>query len=577
MLLSPCVTAFYPYKTEAKLESVKKGDKNAARRSWTADSVVEGRRSLGAAGLDVPTLSIRRRAPRENVIPHLSYIQELDHISAKYRRRGIPASTAAEGTSKELLQNRATPLKRTNAYKVVTASEPSQSDSMAVNQDGTDYSYFSTVKFGSSGESLYMLVDTGAANTWVMGSDCTTKACNAHNTFGQANSGTLQVTNTPWNVTYGTGKVSGVVVNDTVSLAGFTLPIAFGSASETSNDFLTYPMDGILGLGRSKSNVMGVPTVMEALENAQLLKANLLGINLQRNSDGATDGEVNFGAVDSSKYTGDLSYTTSVSHDGLWEVPVDDAGVDNVGCKFSGRTAIIDTGTSFVLMPPGDAKKLLTQIPKIQQNGESFSIPCSSTAAVQFTFSGVTYNVSSKDYLGKPINGGNMCASNIIGRQTFGANQWLMGDAFLKNVYTVFDFDKDRIGFGVKSNAGNAQSTSSNSTPGQSFSPPSSPAQSSMTMSSSSQGTSSSSLSPLLPGSVGTTTYQSTASGTPTVTAATDTASGTPQDTSRTSGVPSSTSSAAAMPDTKASIAQTRTPLTSAFSYLVIILVIYCI
>jgi len=356
------------------------------------------------------------------------------------------ANTAGEGADKELFGIRGSRVKRTNNYKIVTASQPSQSNSMAVNQDGTDYSYFSTLKFGSSGESLYMLVDTGAANTWVMGSDCTSRACNAHNTFGQANSGTLQITNTPWDVTYGTGKVSGVVVNDTVSLAGYTLPIAFGSASETSDDFLTYPMDGILGLGRPKSNVMGVPTVIEALESAQLLKAKLLGINLQRNADGATDGEVNFGAVDSSKFTGDLSYTTSVSHDGLWEVPVDDAGVDNVGCKFSGKTAIIDTGTSFVLMPPDDAQKLLTQIPKSQQNGESFNIPCSSTVAVQFTFSGVTYNVSAKDYLGKTIDGGNMCASNIIGRQTFGANQWLMGDAFLKNVYTVFDFDKDRIG-----------------------------------------------------------------------------------------------------------------------------------
>ena len=317
---------------------------------------------------------------------------------------------------------------------------------MAINEDGTDYSYFSTVNIGSSGESLNMLVDTGAANTWVMGSDCRSKACLAHNTFGRANSGTLQVTRNTWNVTYGTGQVSGVVVNDTVSMAGFTLPLAFGSASVTSDDFLTYPMDGILGLGRPKSNVMGVPTVMEALDSAHLLKGKLLGVNLQRNLDGATDGEVNFGTVDSSKFVGDLSYTTSVSNDGLWEVPVDDAGVDNRGCKFTGKTAIIDTGTSFVLMPPDDAKKLLTQVPKVEPSGETFHIPCASTAAIQFTFSGVTYNVSSKDYLGKSVDGGSMCVSNIIGRQTFGANQWLMGDAFLKNVYTVFDFTQNRIG-----------------------------------------------------------------------------------------------------------------------------------
>lgn len=51
-----------------------------------------------------------------------------------------------------------------------------------------------------------------------------------------------------------------------------------------------------------------------------------------------------------------------------------------------------------------------------------------------------------------------------MGRQTFGEKQWLVGDVFLKNVYTVLDAEQGRVGFGVKNAAqeqGKPESTAS--------------------------------------------------------------------------------------------------------------------
>jgi cathepsin D len=261
---------------------------------------------------------------------------------------------------------------------------------------------------------------------------------------------------TPWSVSYGTGTVEGVTVTDTVAFANYSVQMGFGSATVTSNDFNNYPMDGILGLGRTASNQIGTPTVMQVLDDKNLLQANILGIHLQRNSDGAKDGQITFGGVDRSKFQGSLSYTATVSADSnLWEIPVDDVAVSGTSCKLAGRSAIIDTGTSYVLMPPADAKMLHAQIPGSTNTGGSpnYMIPCSTTKTIQFTFSGVIYSVQSDDYFGKADSTGKMCASNIIGQQAYSANQWILGDVFLKNVYTVFDFDKDRIGFGVESAA----------------------------------------------------------------------------------------------------------------------------
>lgn len=337
-------------------------------------------------------------------------------------------------------------VKRADKYEIVRGTQPKQANSVAIDQDGTDYSYISKIQVGASGKAMQMLIDTGAANTWMMGSDCSSEPCLAHNTFGAKDSTSLRVTDTEFNLTYGSGTVSGLIFNDAVKMADFSISLSFGSASVVSNEFSFYPMDGILGLGRSTSSSVKAPTFMEAIDNRNVLQKNLLGIHLQRNSDGSTDGELNFGSPNTDRYTGNVSYTSTVKDSDLWEIPIDDAAVNGVKCSFSGKTAIIDTGTSFLLLPPRDAQRIHRLIPGSQQEGETFNLPCLTSVLVQITISNITYNIPPKDYLGKPFTGGNLCASNIIGKDTFGPDRWLVGDVFLKNVYTIFDFDQDTIG-----------------------------------------------------------------------------------------------------------------------------------
>ncbi|KAI9680551.1 MAG: hypothetical protein M1817_003991 [Caeruleum heppii] len=429
-LFTAYVSAFYPYVLPASPSSDSSdAPSRISRRSpfytWKNEPHNAGHSSEGTTH----TLKMRRE-PKAGVDPKVWATQELAYLRRRFRGRSLPASESIG--------------KRENTYKVAPATPPTQPDSVAIDQDGTDFSYFSTVKFGTEGKEIRMLVDTGASNTWVMGSDCKSKACNAHTTFGKDDSTSLKTTNNKFEVTYGSGTVSGFKSTDTVSLAGFTVPLTFGQALEISDEFLAYPMDGLLGLGRTASNKLDAPTLMDVLADEKKLKANVLAVNLQRHADGANDGVLSFGAWDDSEFDGDLSWTPSVSKDGLWEIPVEDAGVDGKGVKFNGKSAIIDTGTSFILLPPDDAKKLHAQFSGVKQNGENYELPCSTTVPLQFTFSGVTYDVSPKDYLG-PKTTGDLCESNIIGLQTFGLNQWLLGDTFLKNMYSVYDFDQDRI------------------------------------------------------------------------------------------------------------------------------------
>jgi cathepsin D len=344
-------------------------------------------------------------------------------------------------------------------FPVVNSSAPNVPNALALSEDGNDYTYFSTLSFGSQGQEMYMLIDSGSSNTWVMSSDCQSSACQTHNLFDSQASTSVQTTKQTWSMTYGTGEVDGVVAKDTVAIANYTVNLSFGLATTASDEFNSYPMDGILGLGRPASDGLGAPTIMQVLDTQGHLDANILGIHLQRAADNSNNGQLTFGGVDSSKFDGKLSYSKTIN-DQNWQINADDAGVGTKAVGFQAKTAIIDTGTSYILMPPNDAAALHQLIPGSSQSGEMFTIPCSSSESLFFTISGVKYTVSSMDYVGKSSGSG--CQSNIIGHQAFGVNDWILGDVFLKNVYTVLDFDDARIGFGTMSGAA---SNSSDQTP----------------------------------------------------------------------------------------------------------------
>lgn len=337
------------------------------------------------------------------------------------------------------------PVRRDNKYKAAMSDTPSAPNSAAINQDGQDFSYFAVAQVGSQKQEMRLLLDTGGTNTWIFSSDCSSKACKQHDTFDEGASESLNMNTTTWNVGYGTGTVSGTLGDDIFSIAGLDVNMTLGMANKASDDFLSYPMDGILGLSRTNDTGYGGSTFMDVVQKAGLLKSNIVGFSLSRGSDKGKDGVITFGGVDKTKLSGNVTYTETVSSSNRWSIPVDDATVDGVPCNFTDRSAIIDTGTSYAILPPDDAKTLHSLIPGASKLGSGFVLPCDSDAELRVTFSGVSYAISPKDYVGS--KSGSKCASTIVGQETFGEKAWLLGDTFLKNVYAVFDYDNNKIGF----------------------------------------------------------------------------------------------------------------------------------
>jgi hypothetical protein len=310
---------------------------------------------------------------------------------------------------------------------------------------------------------MYMLIDSGAGTTWVMGSTCQSTACGMHNSFGPSDSTTYTTTSKTFSINYGSGSVGGSLVQDTLNVAGMKTSMTFGVANKTSDDFVHFPFDGILGLSM---NTGATDNFWQVLKQNKVLTSNIFGITLGRSSDGTNTGEITFGSTNPSRYTGSISYTNvSTAAGGDWAIPLGDMGYNGNSAKISGRLGYIDTGTSYAFGPAADVAAIHKLIPGANStDGVTYTVPCSSNLAITVTFSGVTYNISSKDWL---LSNGNSCTSNIFGHEVV-SGQWLFGDLFLKNVYTVFDADASRIGFAPKVASTASASSTTTGTSGQS-------------------------------------------------------------------------------------------------------------
>jgi hypothetical protein len=262
--------------------------------------------------------------------------------------------------------------------------------------------------------------------------------------------------------------VSGTTVSDTFHIGTLSTQLLFGLATNVSSEFDAYPMDGILGLGRGADAPGGWNPryLMDALAARNIITSRLYGVHLSRAKDGTANGELNLGAPNKDRYTGDLNWLDTVPNDrGFWEIGIADAGADGASSGLKGRSGIVDTGTSYILMPQADAVAMHKLVPGSSQSGETFRVPCDTKKEMQITFGKTMYNISTADWVGGTLAAGG-CQSNIIGRQTFGETQWLLGDVFLKNVYTAFDFDKGKVGLGVESGSGSGSGETKTSTMG---------------------------------------------------------------------------------------------------------------
>jgi Eukaryotic aspartyl protease len=234
--------------------------------------------------------------------------------------------------------------------------------------------------------------------------------------------------------------VNGSIIKDDLAVAGLPLPgHTFGVANIETDNFVTSQFDGIMGVAQSSLLEQRTLTPVESLAKAGLIKEAIVSFKILHLADQKNDSEVTFGGLDQSKFDPNTLVTLqNVNKAGFWEAAIDAVSVNGTNLNLAGRTAILDTGTTLLVVPLPDAQAIHKAIPGAQEDKGTFVLPCTTTTSLALTFGGRDFPIDPRDLVFAPLDPNNptgTCVSGISAGQVGGPNEWLAGDVFLKNAY----------------------------------------------------------------------------------------------------------------------------------------------
>ncbi|KAM4047759.1 gastricsin-like [Anomaloglossus baeobatrachus] len=310
-----------------------------------------------------------------------------------------------------------------------------------------DTYYYGQISIGTPPQNFLVLFDTGSSNLWVPSSNCQSEACGNHNVFNPSQSSTYTSNGQQFTMSYGSGSVSGVFGYDTVNVQGLTITnqeIGL-TYTESGSSFYYSKFDGIFGMAYPAMSAGGATTVMQGMLQQNLLNYPIFSVYMSSQS-----GEVIFGGVDNSLYSGQITWAP-VAQEVYWLIGIDEFAVNGqaTGWCSQGCQAIVDTGTSPLTIPQQYMGTLLQYLGAQQENGE-FVVDCNNVQnlpSISFTINGNQFPIPASGYINQYNGYCSVAVEETYLPSQNGQPLWILGDVFLRQYYSVYDMSNNRVGF----------------------------------------------------------------------------------------------------------------------------------
>ncbi|KAM3532974.1 hypothetical protein MY4038_003789 [Beauveria bassiana] len=317
-------------------------------------------------------------------------------------------------------------------------------------------SYVANVTVGSG--TYELIVDTGSSNTWIGADKAYNPGPNSKDTGHSVQVG------------YGSGGFYGEEYLDTVTIAGLSVSGQGVGVASYSQGF-NQGVDGIFGVGPvalTKNTVADeatVPTFLNNLFKKKLIPEEVFSVYFHPETGGDSNdvnGELTFGGVDSTKFSGQISYVPTQKSGGaapFWGV----SASFQYGSKKLGNTnaGIVDTGTTLIALPDAAYKAFLTASGGAYDQATQFvRYSKRPTSSFSITLGSTTYTLAPDQYLVPKDQYANLEGFNPsyyyawIGDGGSGVDEYgnavpdaVIGQKFLEHYYSVYDTTNSRVGF----------------------------------------------------------------------------------------------------------------------------------
>ncbi|KAJ3308815.1 hypothetical protein HDV04_000767 [Boothiomyces sp. JEL0838] len=311
------------------------------------------------------------------------------------------------------------------------------------------------VQLGTPPQNFSCLFDTGSDLFWVRDSTCNAAECQGKNKFDSSKSSTFVASP-------GIKKQYAYQDGTTLHCTIYQDVLTIGNASFVENVCLanyiftnTGSVDSLIGLAApndpnpSDSDVLH--TMLHKINPGGDLVASFWYNQDQTLADGSYGGgQVNLGGIDLTKNKSEIQFIGITQNRDAWYMDLNNVLLGNTTLWSTKLSPIIDSGTSLIMIPTAMLKAILAQIPHKYQDGIAM-VDCTQLHLLQnltFNFNGI-----------KPITltwqqqitmdpEDELCILNFQGVDKINQDTPLIfGAAFLRTVYSVFDYTNGMVGF----------------------------------------------------------------------------------------------------------------------------------